>query len=167
MPWQQTSAPASVAELSPCATFAVSSPSRSVLVALSPVAASDTNQWYANFALGGRTQVWPFSSPYSSCFSPVALPPRRRKDTPPPRGRYYLSPVGVVLKTACHVFTRLKTSLNLAPFRVRAKFEPLSTPLQRSLRLVRHPLPACPTVFLTDPLPCANKANNRAYRVPL
>jgi len=71
---------------------------------------------------------------------------------------------------ALHAFTRLKTSLNLALFRVRAKLEPLSEPLQFSLRLVRHPLPAYPTALLTDCLPVAvtsNQANNRAYRVPL
>lgn len=50
-------------------------------------------------------------------------------------------------------FTRLKTSLNFAPFRIRAKFEPLSEPLQSGIRLVRHPLPAYPTAFLTDCLP--------------
>lgn len=54
---------------------------------------------------------------------------------------------------ALHAFTRLKTSLNLALFRVRAKLEPLSEPLQFSIRLVRHPLPAYPTALLTDCLP--------------
>jgi hypothetical protein len=45
------------------------------------------------------------------------------------------------------------TSRKSAPFRVRAKFEPLCKPLQHAIRFLRVLLPAPPTVLLADCLP--------------
>ena len=61
---------------------------------------------------------------------------------------------------ALHAFTQLKTSLNLAPFRVGANFELLSEPLQFSIRLVRHPLPTYSTVALARNLPALRMFSN-------
>jgi len=49
-----------------------------------------------------------------------------------------------------------------APFRVRAKFEPLSVPLQSGIRFLRVLLPAPPTALLADCLPSRHDA--RAWR---
>jgi hypothetical protein len=47
----------------------------------------------------------------------------------------------------------------------RAKFEPVSTPLQGSIRVLHHPIPASPSAHLTAAyLPLTGE--NRAYHVP-
>lgn len=63
------------------------------------------------------------------------------------------------------------TTRKSAPFRVRAKFEPLSAPLQSGIRFLRVLLPTPPTDLLADCLPsrigCTRLAVGWAYHVPV
>ncbi|MBS9441255.1 hypothetical protein EAE89_05810 [Photorhabdus heterorhabditis] len=58
------------------------------------------------------------------------------------------------------MFSRLKTRWKSAHFHVGANFEPLSHPLQTSVRFLHHPLPAFPSVNLTISL-----ARGRKFRL--